>query len=458
MSLINIALTGSQAAQAGLNATSQNIANVATPGYTRQSPLFVAMQTNNGVRASAAGVAVPALIRFSDAYQSQQLWRSNSDLSQHSSAQPYLTQLEQVMGDDTSSISSGLDGFLSALNAATVEPTSTPLRQQVVTAASALGQRFDSLSEVLANQLTSIHQQRTSTVDQVNSLASDIAGLNAKISAAQAIGAQNSALVDARDQKIDSLAQLAGLQVVDQPDGSRDVSLRSGQPLVIGSVPAKMAVQANANGSQTLTLAFARESFVVSPTGIGGQLGGLEDTEDNVIVPLRQDITDIAGQIASQVNGLLGAGYDLNGNPGTPLFAFNPNSTTGMLTVAPGVTAAGLGFSSNATDPGNSDQLLGLVDLGNQTITVGSLGSVLLGDADTQLVGKLGTASQQNQAAQGTAQTVRDQAEENWKSTSGVNSDEEAVNLVQYQQMYQANMKVISVANTLFDATLQMVG
>ena len=96
--------------------------------------------------------------------------------------------------------------------------------------------------------------------------------------------------------------------------------------------------------------------------------------------------------------------------------------------------------------------------MGNQPVAVSSLGSVLLGDADTQLLGKLGTASQQNQAAQATAQTVRDQAEENWKSTSGVNSDEEAVNLVQYQQMYQANMKVISVANTLFDATLQMVG
>jgi flagellar hook-associated protein 1 FlgK len=458
MSLINIALTGSQAAQAGLNATSQNIANVATPGYTRQSPLFVAMQTNNGVRASAAGVAVPTLIRFSDAYQSQQLWRSNSDLGQHTTAQPYLTQLEQVMGDDTSSISSGLDGFLSALNAATVEPTSTPLRQQVVTAATALGQRFDSLSEVVANQLTSIHQQRSAAVDQINSLATDIAGLNAKISAAQAIGAQNSALVDARDQKIDALAQLAGLQVVDQPDGSRDVSLRSGQPLVIGAVPAKVAVQTNANGSQTMSLAFARESFVIPPIGIGGQLGGLEDTEDNVVVPLRQDISDLAGQIASQVNGLLGAGFDLNGAPGTPLFAFNPGSTSGLLTVAPGTTAAGLGFSSSPTDPGNSDQLLGLVDLGNQSVAVGSLGTVLLGDADTQLVGKLGTASQQNQASQATAQTVRDQAEENWKSTSGVNSDEEAVNLVQYQQMYQANLKVIAVANTLFDATLQMVG
>jgi flagellar hook-associated protein 1 FlgK len=83
---------------------------------------------------------------------------------------------------------------------------------------------------------------------------------------------------------------------------------------------------------------------------------------------------------------------------------------------------------------------------------------VLLGDVYTQLVGKLGMASQANQTAMTTAQTVRDQADANWKSTSGVNEDEEAVNLMQYQQMYNANMKVITVANELFDAMLQMVG
>jgi flagellar hook-associated protein 1 FlgK len=78
-------------------------------------------------------------------------------------------------------------------------------------------------------------------------------------------------------------------------------------------------------------------------------------------------------------------------------------------------------------------------------------------DASTQLVAKLGMDSQQNQAAMSTAQTVRNQAEESWKSTSGVNTDEEAINLMQYQQMYQANMKVIAVANELFNSTLAIL-
>lgn len=82
---------------------------------------------------------------------------------------------------------------------------------------------------------------------------------------------------------------------------------------------------------------------------------------------------------------------------------------------------------------------------------------MLLGDAYTQLTSRLAMGSQQNQASLSTAQTVRNQAESSWKSTSGVNQDEEAINLMQYQQMYQANMKVIAVANELFDSTLSMM-
>ncbi|MEG2031595.1 MAG: flagellar basal body rod C-terminal domain-containing protein, partial [Janthinobacterium sp.] len=93
-----------------------------------------------------------------------------------------------------------------------------------------------------------------------------------------------------------------------------------------------------------------------------------------------------------------------------------------------------------------------------QSANVTWVGKVLISDADTQLVGKLGIYSQQNQSLLKTADTVRTQAVNDWKSTSAVNKDEEAMNLVEFQNMYQANMKVISVANTLFDATLQMMG
>lgn len=458
MTVIQNALSGALAAQAALSTASQNVANVMTPGYTRQGVVIATVQPQqSGSLSAGAGVTVPALIRFSDSYKSLQMWQSASTLGQRSTAQPYLTQLEQVMGDDASSINNGLDAFFGALNAASVEPTSSPLRQQVLTSAEALSQRFNSLNTVLSNQRQAVYQQRTAAVSQINGLASSIATLNQKIAATQATGINASGLIDERDQKIDTLAGLVGVGVVDQADGTRSVSLRSGQPLVVGGVASNMSIQSNPDGSQTLKLNFAKESFALISQNLGGQLGGLDDFEHQVLSPLMQSITDTANAIATKVNTQLASGYALDGTPGTPLFVFDATSSTNMLAVRPGIVSQDLAFSSDPTLPGNSDNLLALIDLKKQPVTVSSLGNVLMGDVYTQLTSGLAMQSQQNQAALSTAQTVRDQSEASWKSTSGVNTDEEAMNIMQYQQMYQANMKVISVANELFNSTLSMM-
>ncbi|AKJ30344.1 flagellar hook-associated protein FlgK [Caldimonas brevitalea] len=457
MSTIYNALSGALAAQAALNTASQNIANVMTPGYTRQGVMLVASKPSQaGALGAGDGVQVPALMRFSDGYKNLQLWQAASELGERETVQPYLTQLEQVMGDEASSINSGLDAFFGALNAASVEPTSSPLRRQVITSADALAQRFNSLDQVLAHQRASIYQQRLSSVAQINTLTADIASLNKEISATRATGLNPSGLIDERDQKIDALAGLVGVQVVDQTDGSRSVSLRGGQPLVVGIGAATMAAVGLPDGSQKLTLNFARESFTLSPDGLGGPLGGLNDFERRVLAPLSDSITAMAGELADKFNTQLAAGYAMDGSAGTALFQFDASSVGGLLQVHTEMEAGELALSADPTQPGNSDNLLALIAIKQQPVSAGVLGNVLLGDAYTQLVGKLGMDSQQNQTALKTAETVRNQAEESWKSTSGVNSDEEAINLMQYQQMYQSNMKVIAVANQLFDATLAM--
>src|SRR5690606_17698491 len=132
-----------------------------------------------------------------------------------------------------------------------VEPTSAPLRQQVITTADALAQRFNSLNQVLSNQRSSVAQQRLAAISHINSLARQIAELNREIARTQGTGVNASGLIDARDSKIDELAKLVALQVVEQEDGSRSIALRGGQPLVIGARAATMEVVVNADGSQT---------------------------------------------------------------------------------------------------------------------------------------------------------------------------------------------------------------
>lgn len=455
MSMILNGLSGALAAQAALNTTSQNVANAMTPGYTRQGVLLGSLETPQG----GAGVQVSALLRFADGYKSLQLWQAASNLGQYQAGQPYLNQLEQVMSDDTANINRGVDQFFAALNAASVQPESGPLREQVITAADGLVKRFDSLQRLFANQQNSVNAQREAVVGQMNTLTREIALLNRQISAGRSAGLNDAGLQDARDEKIKSLSTLVGVQVVDQPDGAKSISLRGGQPLVVGSDAAALAT----DGPGQLSLSFASTAFKLSDTGQGGQLGGLADLQAQVLTPMKTSVQELAQGLAKLVNDQLAAGYAPPATgPGKPLF----DTSGGVLKLAP-LAASELAFSASPTVSGNSGNLSKLVALKGQGVTLTrfdtqgqATGSetVVVGDVFTQLIGRLGVASQLNQSAQKTAQNVRDQAEENWKSSSGVNTDEEAINLMQYQQMYQANMKVVAVANQLFDSTLAMLG
>jgi flagellar hook-associated protein 1 FlgK len=469
MTILTNALSGALASQLALSATSQNIANLQTKGYTRQAALLAAVGADGSGKAAGNGVTVSSLIRFSDGYKSQQMWRAAAEAGQFSQTQPYLTQLERVMGDDTASLSVAVDGFFAALNAVAGDSvTSTPLRQQVLTASNLLAQRFNSLNNVYNAQQMSVSQQRSAIVDSANANIGKIAALNARITAGNAVGAPVSSLIDARDLAIDELAGQMAIEVSEQPDGLRDVSLKTGQALVIGNVAGKLKATGG-NADQGFELEFASTTFGLDAARLGGMLGGLTLYERDTLKPMQQVVKQMAKELSDAVNTQLKAGYprDASTSEGKKLFQDVPDGTD-ILTVAGDLKPDDLAFSGDGT-PGDSGNLILLVKLNSKAITISNkldplnpdplnLGTVMFSDVDAQLVGKLGVLSKQNQAALSTAQTMRTHAMDDWQATSGVNQDEEAVNLVEYQNMYQANMKVMSVANSLFDATLAMMG
>ncbi|WP_312516688.1 flagellar hook-associated protein FlgK [Massilia sp.] len=457
MTIINNALSGALAAQIALSASSQNVANLQTKGYTRQSALLTAVGPDASGKSAGSGVQVSSLLRFSDNYKSQAMWRAASEQGVYSQSQPYLTQLESVMGDDSASISAGIDDFFKALNAVAGDQGSTPLRGQVLTAAGLMAERFNGLNNVFNAQLASVRQQRSALVDSANAQISTIARLNQQIIETQASGVSASSLIDTRDQAIDELASKMALEVSDNPDGSRDVSLKTGQALVLGSVHGTLKAAATADSPQEFSLTIAGTTFVLDANRMGGQLGGLAQYETNTLLPLQQDIASLAQEVATRVNGQLQLGYTAPGVRGTPLFVYTPGSGSDMLKVVSGFKAEQLAFSGDG-QPGDTGNLQKLVAIKSQSITLPGIGTVLLSDADTQLLGKLAVDSKLNKAALKTTETVRTQSLDDWASTSGVNEDEEAVKLVEFQRMYQANMRVISVANALFDSTLAMMG
>ncbi|MFG3452028.1 flagellar hook-associated protein FlgK [Stutzerimonas stutzeri] len=448
-----IGYSGVRASQIALSATGQNIANVNTPGFSRLAPDLHSLGGQTSV-SIGGGVQVSSIRRLSNDFQNQQLWRASTDKNYFNTNQQYLTALEGLIDSEGSSVSVGLDNFFAALSEASSTPESIALRQQIIGEAKQLAQRFNGLNSNIGIQLNALQGQRVAMTSEINGLSGNIAELNAQIREMESSGRDTATLRDYRENLVKDLSQYAGIRVQEAPDGTLSVSLANGQPLVAGATAGQLKVNENLAGEQEMTLVFAKTTFPLTQQGLGGSLGSLYDMEYGALRPAQQDLHDMAKALSERVNDTLAGGTDINGNPGQALFVHNPGSTSGMLEVK-ALAAAELAFSSVAGEVGNNKTLLQLLDLKSQGINVAG-NTVPLNDAYAGLVGRVASASRQNQADLSAATTVAEQAQAQRDSVSAVNLDEEAVNLMAYEQAYQANMKVISTSNDLFNAVLAM--
>lgn len=465
MSLLSqIGYSGVRAAQVALTATGQNVANVNTPGYSR---LGVEMGSLSGHTAlsSGRGVQVNNIRRIADDFVNRQLWRATSDHGFNETRTKYLDALESLMASEGANISGGLDNFYAALSEATSTPDSIALRQQILNEARNLAQRVNGLSNNIESQLNGLRGQREAIVIELNGLTENIALLNKRITHVEASNGDAKALRDQRDALVQDLAELADVRVQEAADGSFSLSLANGQPLVAGPSAAKIKLTTVAGNEQNFELQFAGTPFPMARNGWGGKLDGLYEAEYNSLRATQGTISEIAAGIASLFNNAQAGGFDLNGNSGQPLFTYDPTSISQVLTVN-ALEPEDLAFSSVDPDadgdgipddnhPGNNEQLLVMLGLKTTVVTVDGVATTL-NDAYATLLGGVASASRQSQADTETSRSVQAQAQSQRDSISAVNLDEEGVNLMNYQQAYQANLKVITTAGVLFDSVLGM--
>lgn len=454
MSMINIAFSGLQAAQLGMNVTSMNTANYLTSGYSRQGIIQSAIGPMGEAGITpGSGVQVDSIRRISSQYLVNQVWQTNTKSNYYSMGNQYISALEKVIGTDSTSIGTGLDDFVSALSELTQEPESQARRQQLLNQANTLATRFNSMNNFVTSQKESITTQRGAMVDQINTLSGGIADYNKKIVEMDATGGNSSTLRDARDELVKQLSSLAEVKVSDDSSGYT-VSLSNGQPLVSGKTAGQLSVGTDGNGNSTLTLKFSTSEFSLNPSA-GGQLGALYDYETGTLQQMGDAIKGMAEAVANQFNDQLAKGYDLNGQPGKPLFTFDPSNPAGMLQVND-LEPEELALSDNPDEPGNGNNLNILIELKNQKVDIPGLGNMSLNEGAAAIISTIGIASKQSKTEMDAAVSVSEQAQEQRDNLSAVNQDEEAINLQVYMQAYQANMKVISAGNQVFSDLLNI--
>lgn len=456
MNLVNIAMSGLNANRVALDVTAQNVANVNTPGYSRQQALTASVSgSKHDYLSAGTGVEVTSIRRVTDPFLVKQVWSTNSLSSYASGYTTALGQLENVLGADGFSLSAGLDTLYSALNDATVKPQSTPYRQQIINESEALARRFNTLTESLHSQHKDIHDQRNAAIATSNSLLDNIAQVNKQIVEMQGTGGNPAQLMDAREDLIGQLSNLLEVKTITQGDGSIQVTLVSGQPLVMGSDAGQLKALPNSSDPYMaeMHVEFNKQTFAIGDS-LGGKLGAVTDYQSQVLTPYQTALNDMAVAVADEFNNTLATGIDLNGDAGVPLFSYDPANPAKTLTIAD-INPAQLALSSDG-NPGNADVLNQLIALSTKPVKVEGFGFLSLNDAFTAMVGEVAIKARQADTDYQAKSSMSKQAISARDSVSAVNSDEEAANLMMFANAHNANMKVISTANRLFDSVLKL--
>lgn len=428
MSMLSNAVSGLNAANLALQVAGNNTANAAVKGYSRQS---VYLDTTTG---HLNGVKVTKVDRIVNSYLNSDIWRTSSDLSYYQGFQSYLGFVEQLVGTDSLNLNDSITQITSALNAALAQPDSPAYRQQVLSAADALVQDMAQLNGALDGQRLKIGKELSDLAENGSSLTAQIADLNQRITKAQALNEPTAQLQDAREGLINELSSYLSVSVLEQADGSVSLSTANGSPLVIGSKAAAFSISDN-----TVSAKFNQQEYPLTANA-GGRMGGLIAVQQQVLAPVTEQFNNFLSTIADNVNAALAAGFDLNGDPGKPLFVYEAAGALSSLRVNPDIKPEELAFrGSLAAGIGDNSNIAAIVDALN-TATPGY----------NSLVGELAIQSKQVQNSIKTAQVLSSNAVNARESISGVNLDEEAANIMFYQNMYAANAKVISTADQLF--------
>jgi len=336
-------LSGLNVARTALMTTAHNTANVYTTGYSRQVAEVAtnaAVATGSGYIGTGAGVTT--ISRSYDRYLTAQLATAQSSSAALNAYGTQINRIDSLLADKTSGVSVLMQTFFTAVQGVANTPADSAARQQLISSAQSLSNKFRATDQYLTDLNGSVNDQISGSVSQINTYASKIASLNQQIGMMSAVagGQPPNDLLDQRDQLVSDLSQIVDVKVLEQDNGKYNVFMGNGQSLVTGDQAATVKAVASAADPTRTTVALVGMAGNVSELGsdviTGGSLGGLMNFRTQTLIPAQNAIGRLAMAVSGAFNAQHGLGVDLNGALGTDFFT----------TATPGVY-------SNAKNTGN---------------------------------------------------------------------------------------------------------
>lgn len=432
--------------QGALDATSNNIANANTPGYSRevvnlseQTPVEVGNITYG------TGVTLDKIQSVRDQVLSLQIAEQTS---QQSGAQTQLNALQQVQSlfsDPTQGISESMSAFFNSISQLSTNPSDEAQRSSVMTDAQNLATSFNQAAQSLETNQSNLNQSVSQTVNQINALTTQIAQINAQVGQMQQLGKDPGGLLDQENQLIGQLSQLTNISETQTQQGLT-ITTGNGAALVVGNQSFALQV---ANGTDGMQDVFSQGQDITSSI-TGGSLGGTIQVRDQDIPNVLNQLNTLASQFADAFNAAQTTGFDLNGNPGQALFSYSSNGAAASLsltTTDPNAIAA----SSDGT-PGSNGNITNLMAVETQPLPSGENPV----DTYANLVAQTGNLASQAQAEVTSSTASLNQLNDQLGAISGVSINEETANMLNYQNAFAAAARVVNTVSQLTQTVLTM--
>ncbi|WP_294264567.1 flagellar hook-associated protein FlgK [uncultured Sphingomonas sp.] len=437
--LLAIGASGVRAYQGALATTSDNIANAGTAGYVRRTPTLREVAATGSTGGTIqAGVALGLIDRAADAFRSNAVRTSGTELARSQTGMVWLDRVEQSL--DGGQLSARMGDFFNAAQSLAANPAASAPRAVMMEQANAAAAAFRSTGASLETAAAELGTAAQGAAANLTEQASALARINTALG--RSGGSPAPALLDERDRILESMSALVDTSV--SFDGAGRATVKAGgaggPTLVSGDQSANVGVSLNGQGALQFHLTLNGEASVIPAQG--GALAGIVDGAQR-IADARSSLDDLATEFADAVNQVQAGGHDLNGQAGKPMFAGTSAATLTMTLTDGGQIAAA---TPGAGKQGN----------GNLAVLAAVRKSGGFEDRLTTLQSATGAAIAAKRNVIDAQSSIHDNAVAARDSVSGVNLDEEAVNLLKFQQAYQASARVIQVARETLDTIFQI--
>ncbi|WP_066797988.1 flagellar hook-associated protein FlgK [Sphingomonas soli] len=438
--ILSIAASGLRAYQTALTTTSENIANAGTAGYVRRTSAVREVTSTGVTNMNGMGVVAAGISRQNDVYRAGEVRLASTDLARSETA---ATWLERVQGALTGNQLSGqLTAFFTSARTAAGDPSNLGPRQAMLEAASSVAAGFTATGNALDAAMADLDATMDAAVGQLNGLGATLARVNFALGNVSPNTSNAAALLDQRDQLLEQMSAIADINVTLDPAGRAVVRQggATGPVLVQGVFSATVTAVRNDSGAISYSAFLDGNVQALSPTG-GVLAGAVEGAA--AIASARDQLNTLAQNFADSVNTVQAGGENLAGTPGAAMFTVGDPASHLTLALNDPRAIAAAGPGKGARDNSN---LLAL-----DAIRAGGAEQAL-----TNLITANGGALNTRKAVVDAQSAIHTNAVAARDAVTGVNIDEEAVDLIRFQQAYQASGRVIQVAREVLQSIFEI--